>query len=291
MESMNKTIRRLAEILSLKQISVKHKFVVYYSVLMIAFVTILSNFAYTNSTKILRDKSIGYTLGIIEQIRNNIDISLSQIDLTTYLVFANRDIQDILKNTQAYFTASDSFKKYTIDKLRTPAMMVVLLGLMVPIHSEIVPLYIFFAKLGLKNPQVNLIGVFVAFSIPLCVFLISGFIKALPLELEEAAVIEGSGLIRVFFSIILPLLKPVIATVIIFNFLNVWNDFFTSLIFINQDSQKTLQLGISSFTGNYATKYGELLTAVMISVIPSTIVYMIFQEKIISGLTAGAVKG
>lgn len=119
MESMNKTIRRLAEILSLKQISVKHKFVVYYSVLMIAFVTILSTFAYTNSTKILRDKSIGYTLGIIEQIRNNIDISLSQIDLTTYLVFANRDIQDILKNTQAYFTASDSFKKYTIDKLLT----------------------------------------------------------------------------------------------------------------------------------------------------------------------------
>ena len=176
-------------------------------------------------------------------------------------------------------------------KLRTPAMMVVLLGLMVPVHSEIVPLYIFFAKLGLKNPQFNLIGVFVAFSIPLCVFLISGFIRALPLELEEAAVIEGSGLIRVFFSIILPLLKPVIATVIIFNFLNVWNDFFTSLIFINQDSQKTLQLGISSFTGNYATKYGELLTAVMISVIPSTIVYMIFQEKIISGLTAGAVKG
>ena len=116
---MNKRIERVAEILSLKQVSVKHKFVIYYSVLMIAFVTILSTYAYANSVKILRDKSIGYTLGIIEQIRNNIDISLSQIDLTTYLVFANRDIQDILKNTQAYFTASDSSKKYTIDKLLT----------------------------------------------------------------------------------------------------------------------------------------------------------------------------
>ena len=176
-------------------------------------------------------------------------------------------------------------------KLKTPVFSLILLGLMVPIHSEIVPLYIVFTMLGLKNPRINLVLLFIAFSIPITVFLISSFIKGLPLALEEAAVIEGSGLLRAFFTIIVPLLKPVLATVIIFDFLAVWNDFFTSLIFISQDSDKTLQLGISRFTGNYATKYSELLAAVMITIIPSTFVYMILQEKIISGLTAGAVKG
>lgn len=219
-----------------------------------------------------------------------------------YEIWTKYDVRTYFFNSLYYAVVSvgiciivSSMAAYALTrmkwKLRTPVFSLILLGLMVPIHSEIVPLYIVFTKLGLKDPRINMIGLFVAFSIPITIFLISGFIKSLPIALEEAAVIEGSGLVRSFFTIIVPLLKPVIATVVIFDFLTVWNDFFTSLIFINQDADKTLQLGISRFTGNYATKYGELLTAVMISVIPSTVVYMILQEKIISGLTAGAVKG
>jgi raffinose/stachyose/melibiose transport system permease protein len=176
-------------------------------------------------------------------------------------------------------------------KLRQLVFGVIMLGLMVPGHSEIVPLYIGFVKLGIKNPKISLIGIFVAFAIPVTVFIISGFIRSLPRELEESAVIEGCGLIGAFFRIIVPLLKPVIATVIIFNFLGVWNDFFTGLIFISQESDKTIQLGITRFQGNFATRYSDLLAALIITIVPSIIVYTMLQEHIISGLTAGAVKG
>lgn len=114
---MIKMFRELPKILSPRNLSIKNKFVLYYSILILVFVTILSTIAYAYSTKIIRDKSIGYTLGILEQIRNNIDINLEQIDLASYLVFANRDILDILKDIQQYITASDPSKKYTVDKL------------------------------------------------------------------------------------------------------------------------------------------------------------------------------
>ncbi len=246
---------------------------------------------------------------IMSSLKSNDEIFLEPFALPKswdfgiyYEIWTKYEVQTYFFNSLYYAVVSvalgiivSSMAAYAFSRmqwrLRTPVFSIILLGLMVPVHSEIVPLYIVFTKLGLKNPRITMVGLFVAFSIPITVFLISGFIKGLPIALEEAAVIEGCGLVRSFFTIIVPLLKPVMATVIIFNFLTVWNDFFTSLIFISQDADKTLQLGISRFTGNYATKYGELLTAVVISVIPSTIVYMILQEKIISGLTAGAVKG
>ena len=176
-------------------------------------------------------------------------------------------------------------------KLKGATFGFILLGLMVPMHSGVVPLYIALNKLGFRDPKITLIGIFVAYAIPITIFIVSGFIHSLPIELEESAVIEGYGLIKAFFSIIVPLLKPVIATVIIFDFLAVWNDFFAGLIFINQESDKTLQLGISRFQGNFSTKYADLLAAIMITIIPSIIVYTILQDQIISGLTAGAVKG
>ncbi|HEY5585878.1 MAG TPA: carbohydrate ABC transporter permease [Ruminiclostridium sp.] len=176
-------------------------------------------------------------------------------------------------------------------KLKGATFAFILLGLMVPMHSEVVPLYIGLNKLGFRDPKITLIGIFVAFAIPTTIFIVSGFIQSLPIELEESAVIEGCGLIKAFFLIIVPLLKPVIATVIIFNFLGVWNDFFAGLIFISQEGDKTLQLGISRFQGNFSTRYADLLAAIMITIIPSIIVYSVLQDQIISGLTAGAVKG
>ncbi len=114
---MNKIFCKLKGILSLKSVSIKNKFVLYFSFLILAFVTVLSTIAYTYSTKVIQEKSIVYTLGILEQIRNNIDINLEQIDLASYLVFANRDILETLKDTQQYFNATNPAKKYTVDKL------------------------------------------------------------------------------------------------------------------------------------------------------------------------------
>lgn len=176
-------------------------------------------------------------------------------------------------------------------KLKTAVFSLIMLGIMVPVHSEIVPLYIIFRRLGFNDARLSLVGIYVAFAIPITVFILSGFIKGLPIELEESAVIEGSGLIGAFFKIILPLLKSALATVTIFNFLSVWNDYFSALIFVSKETDKTLQLGITRFQGSFTTRYSYLLAAVMIAIIPSIVVYSIMQDKIVSGLTAGAVKG
>lgn len=222
--------------------------------------------------------------------------------LIYYDVWTKFDIQTYFFNSLYYAIVSvaicvviSAMAAYALTrmkwKLKGAVFSMILLGLMIPMHSEVVALYIAFMKMGLRNPKVTLIGIFVAFSIPVTIFIISGFIQSLPIELEESAVIEGCGLIKAFFLIIIPLLKPVIATVVIFNFLGVWNDFFAGLIFISQEEDKTLQLGITRFQGNFATRYADLLASVVITIIPSVIVYAILQDQIISGLTAGAVKG
>lgn len=176
-------------------------------------------------------------------------------------------------------------------RLKGFVFMLILFGLMVPIHSEVVPLYIIVNKLGLRNPRFSLLGIYIAFSLPITVFILSGFIRGIPRAMEESAVIEGSGIIGAFFRIILPLMKPALATVVIFNFLTVWNDFFAALIFIGRESQKTIQLGVTKFQGTFSTDYSTLLAGIIIVIIPSVIVYALVQDKIIEGITAGAVKG
>lgn len=219
-----------------------------------------------------------------------------------YDVWTKFEVQAYFLNSLYYSTMSviislviSSMAAYALTrmkwKLKAAVFSLIMLGLMIPVHSELVPLYIISRKLGFNNPKISLVGIFVAFSIPTTIFILSGFIKSLPIELEESAVIEGSGLVRAFFTIIMPLLKPAIATVAIFNFLGVWNDFFASLIFISRESDKTVQLGITRFQGNFATRYADLLAAIIITIVPSVVVYAIMQDKIISGLTAGAVKG
>lgn len=176
-------------------------------------------------------------------------------------------------------------------KLQMGVFALFILGLMVPIHSAVVPLYIMFSKAGFSNPRISLVLVYVAFSMPITLFILSGFLKGIPMEMEESAVMEGCTIFRAFFTIIMPLLNPALVTVIIFNFLTVWNDFFAGLIFINQDKHKTLQLGVTQFQGNYGMDYSQLLAAIILIILPSIVVYIVIQDKIINGITAGAVKG
>jgi raffinose/stachyose/melibiose transport system permease protein len=166
-----------------------------------------------------------------------------------------------------------------------------MMGLMVPVHAMIVPLYLFVTKLGLSNPRFTLVCIFVAFTTPTTIFILSGYIKGIPRELEESAVMDGCTLKRAFWAIVIPMMQPALATVAIFNFLSTWNDFLISLIFINDDRYWPIQLGISRFQGDVQTRYSYLLTAIIIAIIPSTIAYMVLQKRIVSGLAAGAIKG
>lgn len=176
-------------------------------------------------------------------------------------------------------------------KLSKTFMSLLLTGILVPFHSMVIPLFITVSKLGINEPKVILVLLFTAFGIPTTIFILVSFLQDIPRSIEESAVIDGCSIWRLIRSIIIPLMKPAIATVCIFNFLNSWNDLLLSIIFINKDSDKTLQMGIQTFQGAYMSRYDYILSSVVIAVIPTIVIYIFLQSKIIEGITAGAVKG
>ena len=167
----------------------------------------------------------------------------------------------------------------------------ILLGLMVPVHAMIVPLYIMMTRIGLQNPRFTVVLIYVAFSLPTSLFIFTAYLSEIPRELEEAAVLDGTSIFGSFRRIIVPLMQPVIATVAIFAFLAAWNDFFVGLIFINADKFWTIQLGVSKFKGAFSIRYSYLLAAVVVALLPTIVVYLFMNRRIIAGVTAGAVKG
>ncbi len=178
-------------------------------------------------------------------------------------------------------------------KFRTnPLFMgLILLGIMIPVHSEIVPLYVMFAKLGMREPRIALTAVYAAFSIPVTTLVLAGYIRSIPVALEESAVMDGSSIIGALFRIVLPMMRPALATTAIFHVLGVWNDFFAALVFINSENDRTLQLAASVFRGSFGANYQYLLGGVVLSMLPSAVFYLLVQDKIIEGVAAGAVKG
>lgn len=175
-------------------------------------------------------------------------------------------------------------------KLSRVTMGFLMLGLMIPMHAIILPLYLSVRKMGIHNPRFILVLIFSAFALPKSTFILTNFLGGIPKSIEEAAVLDGAGIFRIIISIVLPLMTPAIAVVVVFDFLAVWNDLLISLIFINDKADRTLQMGIMMFKGDYVTNYNYVMTAVTCAIIPTILVYVFFQKKIVAGLSAGAVK-
>jgi raffinose/stachyose/melibiose transport system permease protein len=130
------------------------------------------------------------------------------------------------------------------------------------------------------------------FGIPMAVFLFSGFISTIPKEIDESAMVDGASSIRIFFSIIFPLLKPIISTVIVLDVMWIWNDFLLPLLMVNSDnSTRTLTLAAYTFLGTYVTDWQYSMSALVLAVFPSIIFFIFMQKNIVKGITAGAVKG
>jgi raffinose/stachyose/melibiose transport system permease protein len=125
----------------------------------------------------------------------------------------------------------------------------------------------------------------------MAVFLIESFIGSIPIELEEAALIDGSSMIRTMFTIIMPLCRPVLATVVILTFMNTWNEFPFALVLIRDNALKTIPIGLRNFQGAYTAQYTQFMAGMAVSLIPVMVVYILFYKKIIVGMTAGTVKG
>lgn len=168
---------------------------------------------------------------------------------------------------------------------------VIVAGILLPIISFMVPYFTIIQKLKLYDTLIGLIIVYSTINIPISVFLLTSFMGSIPVELEEAATIDGASFAQRFTKVIVPLSQTGLATAGTFCFIYAWNEFIMALLLTSSESSRTLQLGIRFFTSQFVTDYTAMYAAIVITIIPSIIIYFIFHNKIISGLTAGAVKG
>lgn len=166
-----------------------------------------------------------------------------------------------------------------------------LMGMLIPVHSLLVPIYVVFNRTGLGNQWFTLIIPYVAFGLPMAVFLVEGFIKAIPVELEEAAAIDGSSFTRTLFSIILPVAKPILVTVAIIQTFSCWNEFSFALVLIKDVRLQTVPLAMTMFKGQFASDYPKIMSAMLTTMAPIVVLYFAFSKQIIKGMVAGAVKG
>ncbi|MEO2212934.1 carbohydrate ABC transporter permease [Paenibacillus amylolyticus] len=166
-----------------------------------------------------------------------------------------------------------------------------LFGMLVPIHALLVPLYLLFKNLGLADQWYTLIIPYIAFNLSLPIMLISSYVAGIPKEIEEAAAIDGLSFSGTMYRIMLPIAIPVLTTVAILQFFSCWNEFSFALVLLNDESLRTVPLGMSYFKSQHSTNYPQLMAGMVLSMLPVTIIYFVFSSRIIAGVMAGAVKG
>lgn len=176
-------------------------------------------------------------------------------------------------------------------KLRGLVKTLLLMGMMIPIHATLLPNYKIFNQLGLTDTIWALLIPYVAFSLPQGLFLMSSFMESIPVELEEAAVMDGCGIYRIVFRIITPMMKSSIATVSIMTFLNNWNEFMMASTYLSSPKWKTLPFSVLEFTGQYSSNYAVQFAVMALTAAPAVIVYILLNKHITKGVAMGAVKG
>ncbi len=176
-------------------------------------------------------------------------------------------------------------------KLSRTVMRLFMLGMMIPMYATIIPLFAMFNKLGFLNSHISVIIPHVVFGFPMAIFILTGFMEGIPRELEEAAVVDGASIYQIFRSVITPIAKPSIVTVAVITFIDSWNDLLIPQIFLTSSKMMTLPVGLTEFEGLHTTNYVASIAAVVITVIPSIVVYAVLHKNIMDGMVAGAVKG
>lgn len=164
-------------------------------------------------------------------------------------------------------------------------------SMMLPFQVIMVPVYRMYKNLNLLNTRTGAVIMISGLAIAYSTVMIIGFVRSLPLELEEAAEIEGAGRFHIFFFIIFPLLKPILATVATLQFLSVWNEFNVSILLLQDEAIKTIPMQQYVFFGAYGADYNTAFAAAVIAMIPVIIIFLILQKQVVAGMTAGAVKG
>ena len=205
---------------------------------------------------------------------NSIIVSVSTIVITIAAAF-----MATFAMTRIYWKGRDTMYKFFM------------LGLTIPIHASIVPIYITLSKVKMLNSYQALIVPYAAFSLAMAILIASGFMNEIPKELDEAARIDGCGIWKTFFYVIVPLMKPAVSTIGIYTFLQGWNELMFASVFNSGDKFKTLPAGVQEMSGRYTTEWGPIGAALVIATFPTLIVYIFLSKKIQSSFIAGAVKG
>ncbi|KKE80234.1 carbohydrate ABC transporter permease [Bacilli bacterium] len=176
-------------------------------------------------------------------------------------------------------------------KLNRPVYILFLIGMMIPIHTTLIPIFKLTQTIGLYDSIWALIGPYVAFALPVSIVIYTQFLQEIPKELEESAKIDGCGHFRLFWQILFPLLKPATATIAIYNFIHIWNEFIFALVLTNSPSNGTLPIGLREFYGEFSVNVPGIMAALTLGSLPLLLIYFVAQEKIVQGLAAGSVKG
>lgn len=166
-----------------------------------------------------------------------------------------------------------------------------MLGMLVPMHALLIPIYILFSSTHLNDHWYTVVLPNVAFNLPMALFLVESFMSTIPRDIEEAASIDGASFSRTLFTIILPLVTPILVTVGIITFFSCWNEFSFSLVLLNDQKLFTLPLGLTMFKGVYQSDYPKMMTTMVIAMAPAIILYFAFSKQIIQGMMSGALKG
>jgi len=245
---------------------------------------------------------------VFSAFKNNVQIFQSPFSIPDFTNLANLTKIWTETNFIAYFGNSilvTSVSMFLILTLGTMAayaiarykftgsgfiLMFFVAGLTLPLKLAIIPLFILMRDLGILNSHASLIVIYVATGLPTTVFIMTGFIRTLPSELEDAARMDGANEALIMWKIMLPLVRPALVIAAIQNVVPIWNDFFFPLVFIQSDKLKTLPQGLATFMGEYNTDWGVLFSGLTLSALPIIVIYILLSKQFISGMTSGAVK-
>lgn len=176
-------------------------------------------------------------------------------------------------------------------KMRAPIYSVIVACMCIPVHITLIPIFRMAKSTHIYDSIWSLIGPYVAFGLPISVFILTSFMKAIPKEIEESSEIDGCNKFQIFFKMILPLAKPGLATLAIYNGVNMWNEFSFAYTLTQSANSRTLPLAVWDFQGQYSMNTPMIMAVLTLSLLPMVVVFIIFQDKLVKGMTAGAVKG
>jgi raffinose/stachyose/melibiose transport system permease protein len=176
-------------------------------------------------------------------------------------------------------------------RLNRPLFAAVIAGLAIPAHVTLIPVYLLTTRMGLYDTLGALIGPYVAFNLPLAIFILTEFMRLIPRELEEAARLDGAGTLAFYWRVALPLARPGIATVCIYSAVALWNEFVFAYVLTSSPSRRTLPLAIWDYQGQYTANIPLIMAVLSLSALPLILIYIVAQERVISGMMAGALKG